>query len=143
MKHTPGPWHRINNLHPEIIGFSKGHVYAPVCQLCPTGPLTEDMNAVREANANLIFAVPDLLKAAKTVLNSHDISCEGPECSITGIDALRAAIDKAEGKNSQRGSIAPQLCLLLFAVWLAYYVGFSFATRGLTMISIAFEILGL
>lgn len=41
----------------------------------------------------------ELLVGAKMVLESHDRTCKGEECQISGIDILRAAIARAEGRG--------------------------------------------
>lgn len=93
-KHTPGPWkwwtthegsHRIN---PEEGGL--------VIASCDTrNPFSYE----QEANARLIAAAPDLLKACKALLDVygelHALYDIG-DCDAS--DAARIAIAKAEGK---------------------------------------------
>ena len=50
-------------------------------------------NSVRDA-------APELLAALELILKTHDLTCKGEECQISGIDLGRAAIAKARGIQS-------------------------------------------
>lgn len=105
-KHTPGPWviGKKPDAHCRIYAPSETHAiartYGPdlngigVCAL--TGPLNE-------ADARLIAAAPDLLKAITDLLNSADaaVSCGavGKHFFHHGRAKARAAIAKAEGRT--------------------------------------------
>jgi hypothetical protein len=91
-KHTPGPWRywicRVDNrLDPPMYDYAqfanpKEHVFrAPMLYL-------------READARLIAAAPELLEALKLAVrqNEHDMLMTGEE-----LRNARAAIAKAEG----------------------------------------------
>lgn len=102
-KHTPGPWI-----------WADGY-----CGLFGAGPNNEVLSyaayegmwlshgAKRDANARLIAAAPDLLKAAKLVLawreaeedHSEADAYERMNMRSESEKAIRAAIDKAEGKE--------------------------------------------
>lgn len=91
-KHTTGPW--------EFVLAGSGNYPDWYVSLGNRGflrlPATTDMDTM-DADARLIAAAPDLLAALKLMLASHDATCKGEECQISGIDLARAAIAKAEG----------------------------------------------
>lgn len=86
MKHTPGPWEKVNG---NLVGSDGNEVVAAGLGL---GLGTDNGDGVRLANASLIKAAPDLLEALKTF--------PGFLCGIYAGDAwiekMRAAIAKAE-----------------------------------------------
>ena len=104
-KHTPGPW-KVVDKHPQRsaidirtnkkYGFDN-HIAA--LYINPTTGQTIDKNGItrkdveRMANARLIAAAPELLEAAKIILE-----LELPE-ETHGLEELRAAIAKATGKK--------------------------------------------
>jgi hypothetical protein len=71
-KHTSGPWTHINDLHPEIIGHICGSTYDPVCEVLPLGNLHAETRERREANARLIAAAPDMLKALERIVKLYN-----------------------------------------------------------------------
>lgn len=83
-KHTAGPW-TLRGQHPWVVQ-------------CPTN-IPEIVGTVCEVgykpNALLIAAAPDLLAACNDAL--HGLRIDAPE-RVDEIDALEAAIAKAEGK---------------------------------------------
>lgn len=79
-KHTPGPW----RIHSDYIESDTGY---EVCQVKTNHPRNADTQA---ANARLIAAAPDLLKACQSA-ERHGLL---PEFTC---DKLRAAIAKATG----------------------------------------------
>jgi len=94
-KHTPGPW-EVDLETGEINGGCAvlGAVYGGDDFPCSE----EDMSEECKANARLIAAAPDLLKACKGVL----IGLKAYETlgrKNIHLDALRAAIAKAEGEQ--------------------------------------------
>lgn len=104
-KHTPGPW--------EIDTVTRPAEICTIHHVPPQGEEKQRWVYVRGAigyweadaneqlaNARLIAAAPDLLQAAKAVVERWD-SPRWKEQEHTGtfIDKLRAAIAKAEGDN--------------------------------------------
>lgn len=90
MSHTPGPWNisKIGNDYDQYL------IYAPGQQ----SNIVKSCNG--KANACLIAAAPDLLAAAKGLLNGagHLPECERVYCKIA-CQAIREAIAKAEGRS--------------------------------------------
>ena len=61
--HTPGPWHTNEGSHPSDQVFdAQGHIIAD-CKW------TNHIHTIREANARLIAAAPELLEALHHALN--------------------------------------------------------------------------
>ncbi len=84
--HTPGPW-RVDYLDKNSQRVVSGeHIEICSCWHHSVGAIEMEM----EANARLIAAAPDMLKALKEITNA---SC-GDEC----VEIAWAAIQKAEGK---------------------------------------------
>lgn len=83
-QHTPGPWCVVGRETAlEVVEARRN--WMRVCFLTSDGAC--------EANARLIAAAPDLLAACRrlrAVINDH--------VSLADVDALDAAITKAEGK---------------------------------------------
>jgi len=74
LKHTPGPWIKIGRIIDSDSHREGPHVLERIC-IVDDGP-TEDES---KANAALIAAAPELLKALKALVNV----C--PECNGTGV----------------------------------------------------------
>ena len=95
-KHTPGPWHlRVDPIHQgQYFIRVQSYGFAPLATV--RGDKRSTLKD-SEANARLIAAAPDLLKALKAIVKSlADQDDEGLiEHAQQMIDA-RAAIDKAE-----------------------------------------------
>ena len=97
--HTPGPWFT------EREGFSTVYIEARIGggmiqEVAACGPTAEGSDQ-QDANASLIAASPDLLKALKQVMSWIDNWT--PEFSNdpdwpTDRDAARSAIEQAESK---------------------------------------------
>lgn len=95
-QHTPGPW-RVE----PLTGFRKFVILGPDkhawngCRksVAYTGA-SYSLN--REANAHLIAAAPELLKALETLLDASERHIFGDEC-LAERDAARAVIAKAKG----------------------------------------------
>jgi len=86
MKHPPGPW--------EIDRFPGNSPYLIANNLdvvCLFNHHARIKNDVREGNAHLIAAAPDLLGACKLVMDYFKYGGHLPSI------ILRAAIEKAEG----------------------------------------------
>ena len=108
-KHTPGPWWpRYNGTYWDIqtrrdddphdigpyeCGASIGHIFSDVTELRTADKETE------EANARLVAAAPELLKALKNLVDKYDAMQDGIIGSqLTNGDffAAREAIKKAQ-----------------------------------------------
>ena len=97
-KHTPGPWAigRVEN------GASSQSTYIQardgyLAEIAQVWGHNDDRDM--QANARLIAAAPELYHALVMMLDSHDRTCKGEECQISGIDLARAAIRKARGEE--------------------------------------------
>lgn len=105
VKHTPGPWKVVHKRVIERpIRISEHFAVAPAA-----GPtlafLPEGRADLQEANANLVAAAPELLKAcalftsaaheARDLLNSKGFAC--PASIALAAELARNAIVKAEG----------------------------------------------
>lgn len=84
-KHTPGPWVYEGPRNSIIVWADDGE--SRICFMTSDGPA--------EANARLIAAAPDLLKALKEAVYVAHAYDEHPGW----LDAARAAIAKAEGTD--------------------------------------------
>jgi len=89
-KHTPGPWEVAYQDKNGQAVVKAEHIEVATCWHHSVGAIEEEMHA----NACLIAAAPDLLKALKVALrqNEHDMMMTGEECR-----QCWAAIAKAEG----------------------------------------------
>ena len=92
--HTPGPWIKDRNL----ITDQDGQDIATV---------TYHQNGYVQANARLIAAAPDLLKAAKLALDAlTTVYDKGrgivkAELALHAFGNLKTAIEKAEGREGE------------------------------------------
>jgi hypothetical protein len=112
-KHTPGPWIVIDQQHPYNDG-SKSHIergiytqhihpqlkdhYPVVCMsvgIGMTGAMPIQFVSIKEADARLIAAAPELLEALKNLLESH---YNGNIITADCTEA-EAAISKATGEQ--------------------------------------------
>ena len=97
IEHTPGPWSVTDN------SWEMSSVYGPGDELVAECPISsevdedtqDDFETVKEANARLIGAAPDLLDAAAKALNFIANTESELGISLSSGDALRAAIAKA------------------------------------------------
>jgi len=103
-KWTPGSW----NAYPEDIGLIEAGRSAYSTVDDENGRTVayalayhngRDIEA-HAANAHLIASAPELLTALKLMLDSHDRTCAGEDCQISGVDIARAAVAKAEGRTN-------------------------------------------
>ena len=96
-KHTPGPW--VNGIRDRWVREqSRGTTVARICE--DQGDLDETPRSIGEvvANARLIAAAPDLLRALMEIVSAADAHASGEY--IRGIlDPARAAIANAEGRS--------------------------------------------
>lgn len=83
VQHTPGPW--VSDQH---MVYADGRAVANTDQTGPENDIEVD------ANACLIAAAPDLLEAAKSILDK--LPYVG-NLTVADWDRLKAAIAKAEG----------------------------------------------
>ena len=87
-KHIPGPW-ECNvgaTSDAEYLVWKKGGNYLTTNQ-------KEHL-----ANARLIAAAPELYEALREMVRSHDLSCPGESCRITGVDMARAVLAKVDNE---------------------------------------------
>lgn len=109
-KHTPGPWSYSppfddgsmlrSSWQPAIIGRweppSDGSKYRRLVEICAF----EFHMTPSEADGRLMAAAPELLEAAKAIVERwHTPHWKIAEHTGVYIDALRAAIAKAEGEQ--------------------------------------------
>ena len=89
-EHTPGPWHIMEGTDWVIVSpeVSVAAVYTP-----------RGVREVRQANANLIAAAPDLLEALETAayVLEHYLDYTQNDMAVMAEDA-RAALAKARGE---------------------------------------------
>lgn len=102
VKHTPGPWH-VGQGNGEGSVFSEagrvrlelgGTTIYPICQVCLGWEESED-----QANARLIAAAPDLLKALQSMLAFDRLIMEHRPGAVDAVGRARAAIARA-GENT-------------------------------------------
>lgn len=82
-KHTPGPW---TISYCQIMGKPSG-IEEPI-------GIADVKNRDMDANARLIAAAPDLLEAAKAIMNSN----RGEHLPAEKVGKMMEAIAKAEGE---------------------------------------------
>ncbi len=101
VKHTPGPWIEVpqNGSGPMIArSYATGKQMNPtglrlVCHVLQRGSSFDE----DKANASLIAAAPDLLKALETLLSLHDARVDTADAWNVSMEEARAAISKAIG----------------------------------------------
>jgi hypothetical protein len=136
-KHTPGPWTfalgKFNAINPppDAIGSIMGTwgqsdwfiatVEGASVRMNPPDEIDREIDAMTVANANLMTAAPDLLKALRQALNClriHNLDGvedvggwgQGPDGWQGSIgDVIRAAIVKAEEGDKQSDMRVPRL----------------------------------
>jgi len=95
VEHTPGPWH----IRPKVEGVVSEHGDIHPFTIASGGYLVAGLGYAgksTEANARLIAAVPGLLEAAKTIIESLQWELDRSGTSYNGFESLKAAITKAE-----------------------------------------------
>lgn len=105
VKHTPGPWTEVpqNGSGPMIArSYATGNLLIPtglrfVCHVLQRGTSFDE----DKANACLIAAAPDLLKALETLLGLHDHRVYTADAWNVSMEEARAAIFKAIGYTSR------------------------------------------
>lgn len=87
-KHTPGPW-LVDGVE---IRATDSHESESICEMSP---------GFSDADASLIAATPDLLKALEAAVSDYDQIAAAPdEMNLDWVDDARAAIAKAKGVKS-------------------------------------------
>jgi len=92
MKHTPGPWRKGIASAREVYDPKSGHT------ICRASVADAFPDVLWEANARLIAASPDLLKALKEQIEPRAKGWKVTDWDIRDANA-RAAIAKAEGRT--------------------------------------------
>lgn len=97
--HTPGPW-RVGPVDDTRVEDADGNEVAQI-----DGDYNQpDTWPLMEANARLIAAAPDLLKALESLLGSYTDLIQSGDCGFWGpeeeeiIVTARAALSKARGE---------------------------------------------
>lgn len=92
-RHTPGPWYQNGKSIRSLFGNEDHHLIADVSGL-------HSDEAEFAANANLIAAAPDLLKACKTLraIVHAQVACVDSKFD-RGMTSANTAIAKAEGRE--------------------------------------------
>ena len=101
-KHTPGPW----TMHPRFDDGAEVCAIAPVawCSVASTVGSSGDQSidaAEARANARLIAAAPDLLRALEAAICDH-FDFEDGRLSGNTVATIRAAIAKAKGATKEK-----------------------------------------
>lgn len=107
-KHTPGPW-KIHPFYAEMVcdggqNVQIANMFSGSGTLFPNR-VRKRPKKEREANARLIAAAPELLKALKFLIKSAEettkdlVAFEGANRLDYSIDCARVAIAKAEGRE--------------------------------------------
>jgi len=91
-KHTPGPWHSNNRPNDTLVLDGDDLIIAGI-YMFPA----PDREGQEQANAHLIAAAPELLAAAKGVQDIVDGMKDMERAWANELEALDAAIAKAEG----------------------------------------------
>ena len=94
MKHTPGPWKvKINGI--DIIAVGDTEETSPLARV---NLAWSDIDTAK-ANARLIAAAPELLKACRVAIETFDDDAPGAGDTEKGaLRRLRAAVSRAEGQ---------------------------------------------
>lgn len=96
-KHTPGPWWLAEySTGSEIYGFVDGKDSSTIAAIMTHRHDTRE----RKANARLIVAAPDMLKALQSIVEyGQKYSCDGEGDGADWFKLARAAIAKAIDAN--------------------------------------------
>ena len=95
VKHTPGPWNCLRRSSADRAIVCAETQPLDICVLSNRDKSIGQVNA----NALLIAAAPDLLKALKAMVEAHAIPSTGCK-SRTAYEHAIAAITKAEGAEA-------------------------------------------
>lgn len=98
-QHTPGPWSVTNNNWETSTVYGRDGETIAACQI--NSIVTEDtqyeFEAIKEANARLIAAAPELLEALEHLLKVRTREGVKPQSRDAAEAKSRAAIAKATG----------------------------------------------
>lgn len=94
--YTPGPWTIKRSPGGRKVHISGGHWFKFARVWVSVMGETSDEGL---ANAGLIVAAPDLLEAAKLALDEMQRTIATRDAFTDAVDALDAAIAKAEGRS--------------------------------------------
>ena len=89
---TPAPWDYIEARTLIHIETRIDHPLGAGISIC-------SLPKSATANANLISAAPELYHALDLMLKTHDLTCQGEDCQLSGVDMARAALKKARGET--------------------------------------------
>ena len=93
--HTSGPWHVYHSIYGPVVDCADNY---PVAKLHWGHVGREDMpDNETLANARLIAAAPELLQVAR----DYVLLCQLHDLEGAVLDAAKAAIARAEGKENQ------------------------------------------
>ena len=103
-KHTPGPWYVFHSAHrgrfdddgPGAFSIGDAQTAYSANILCSRYEWPERAEEMK-ANARLIAAAPDLLKALQAIVATCSVRIDDPRIAL--FDAARAAITKATGEQ--------------------------------------------
>ena len=118
MNHTPGPWEVMGpwpsiNVCVMVDGGCGGEcpeppIYEPVCVVHQSVDFKTEASDKTKADAYLIAAAPELLKACKTAACGIETAVGVGSCNSSGLAAVHAillrAIAKAESKDTSGAS---------------------------------------
>ena len=93
-KHTPAPWFEVKHFSEWLISDGSRLVATTAGSPAHLGLAHAKRDA---ANARLIAAAPDLLKALETLLSLHDARVDTADAWNVSMEEARAAISKAIG----------------------------------------------
>lgn len=94
VKHTPAPWFEVKHFSEWLISDGSRLVATTAGSPAHLGLAHAKRDA---ANARLIAAAPDLLKALETLLSLHDARVDTADAWNVSMEEARAAISKAIG----------------------------------------------
>ena len=92
LTHTPGPWKVVDGYYPGFIKIV-GASFEPSIVLTATDLDFKDY-CRRTADAQLMAAAPDLLKALERIARPHDCGCVPCTGSCTSQESLQITVDE-------------------------------------------------
>ena len=99
-KHTPGPW-VVDEANTNLVARLVDGVYEYVCAVEPSSFSTREYNNEQEeADARLIAAAPELLEALQACEARLTHLAQNSVNVVAELKQARAAIAKAEGKQT-------------------------------------------
>ncbi len=98
-EHTPGPW-KVFSDRGRIEWICAGRHKASSAAICLMAPCAHDVLEEQNANARLIAAAPELLAECKAAV-ADAATAVNPSARLPNFDAMKAAIAKAEPKESE------------------------------------------